>query len=164
MNIYNYKKYIVSDFNSWNNGLIMQKTHIPDWEKWGMIISHNLYSNNYDYCEIGYSLLPIDNFYFLNYSNSTCAPWVNQEWLPFWSYLTINKSKFIISLEYIFFKKKCNILFNTLKNLFLPVDIINLILSFNKKFFIFNLLKKINFLYSKNNKFISELSNHLHNF
>jgi hypothetical protein len=162
MNIYNYKKYIVSDFNSWNNGLIMQKTHIPDWEKWGMIISHNLYSNNYDYCEIGYSLLPIDNFNYLKYNKSKNAPWVNQDWLPFWSYLTINKSKILISLEYTFFKKKCNILFNIIKKISLPIDIINIILSFNHNFYVFNLLYNINNHFFKYNKNIKKIFNFLH--
>ena len=162
MNVFNYEQYIVIDSHCWNDGLIMSKYQIPNWQKWGMIISHNLYSNNFDYCNIGYSLLPFDNFNHLKYNKSINAPWVNNDWLPLWSYLTINKSKILISLEYTFFKKKCLIISNIFKNLNLPIDLINLILSFNKNFFFFNLIKKNNNNYKKYKFNIKKLYNLLH--
>ena len=69
-------------------------------EDWNMKVvkynNYNKYMENYD---IGYCLYPYDSFIYLRYNISKLAPWVNNDWLPFWGDLTIKKSKLIIEIK-----------------------------------------------------------------
>lgn len=160
MNHINYQSFIVSEKHSWIDGLIIEKIYVNNWQKWGMHISHNKYSNNFNYLEVGYTLLDLN--YKVNYKSSKDAPWVNKDWLPFWSEVNINKSKILISLELYFYKNKYNIITNIFNKTKLPFDILKVIFSFTKIQNIFYLLKKINNDFFKNYNSIKKLSYLLH--
>lgn len=107
-----YKKYVVSQSHRFcNSGTIMEyilSFHNEKSEDWDMRLESfpNLNGMLTRY-SVGYCLLPMYKFYYLHYNHSDRVPWVNNEWLPNWGKLTIQKAGLIKSLiNYYLYKKK----------------------------------------------------------
>ena len=111
MNENNYKKYIVTIRNYWEKSLIIDKctlnickdNNFIDWDM--KRVNYNYYNTYLENYYIGYSLLPYDNFMYLNYNKSKKCSWVNNDWLPFWGKLTEKKSKLLKEIEFFWINK-----------------------------------------------------------
>ena len=106
MNRCNYIKYVVSLKNCWEKGRIINYCDMKNcvdnnFKDWNMkVVENNDYSKYMENYYIGYNLLPYDNFNYLRYNKSLNCSWVNNDWLPFWGYLTELKSKLVFEVKF----------------------------------------------------------------
>ena len=111
MNENNYKKYVVNIKNYWEQSLIIDKCNLDickdnNFVDWDMRrVNYNYYNTYMENYYIGYSLLPYDNFRYLNYNKSNRCSWVNNDWLPFWGKLTERKSKLLKEIKFFWINK-----------------------------------------------------------
>lgn len=126
MNKDDYKKYVVSIKNCWEQSLIIdgcmlnmcKDNNILDWNM--KRVNYNYYNTYMENYYIGYSLLPYDNFKYLKYKKSKKCSWVNKDWLPFWGKSTEKKSKLLSEIKFFWINKlflKMNINQNIIKNI-----------------------------------------------
>lgn len=111
MNENDYLMNVVSIKNCWQTGVIInycllnryKDNRIEDWNM--KVVKYNNYNKYMENYDIGYCLYPYDNFRYLKYNISELAPWVNNDWLPFWGILTIKKSNLMKEIRN-YWKKK----------------------------------------------------------
>ena len=114
MNEDDYIKNVVNLKNCWESSLVINNCKLNSYKdsnifNWNMKrVTYNYYNNYMENYYIGYSLLPYDNFNYLKYNVSKIAPWVNNEWLPFWGKLTQKKSKLMIEIKFYWIHKLLN--------------------------------------------------------
>ena len=105
MNENDYITNVVSKKNCWQTGVtinycLLNKYKDNRIEDWNMkVINYNNYNKYIENYYIGYCLYPYDNFQYLRYNLSNLAPWVNNDWLPFWGKLNIIKCKLIKEMK-----------------------------------------------------------------
>ena len=107
MNENDYLMNVVSIKNCWQSGVMINYCLLNKYkdnriEDWGMkIFNYNNYNKYMENYYIGYCLYQYDSFKYLRYNISKIAPWVNNDWLPFWGKLTIRKSKLIEEIKFL---------------------------------------------------------------
>ena len=126
MNKYYYEKYVVSKKNCWEKGLIINNyvlnmckdNNILNWNM--KRVEYNYYNTYMENYYIGYSLLPYDNFKYLQYKKSKNCNWINYDWLPFWGKLTEKKSELLKEIKF-FWVNKILQKFNVNENLIIII-------------------------------------------
>ena len=106
-----YVKYVVSIKNCWEKSLIIDRCTLNICKdnnilNWNMKrVNYNYYNTYMENYYIGYSLLPYDNFKYLQYNKSKNCSWVNNDWLPFWGKLTEKKSDLLKEIKFFWINK-----------------------------------------------------------